>query len=90
MGGTHKTYPITGTVATGVAAKIHGTIVDDMVNGESRERGEVHIGHPAGVIDIKVDVRKEGNRFTIKQATVGRTARRIMEGYVHVRKNLLE
>ena len=90
MGWTHKTYPITGTVATGVAAKIHGTIVDDMVNGESRERGEVHIGHPAGVIDIEVDVRKKGNRFTIKQATVGRTARRIMKGYVHVRKSLLE
>jgi len=90
MGLTHKAYPVTGTVATGVAAKIPGTIVNDVVASNSRERREVHIGHSAGIIIIKVDVRKKGAQFTIKQATVGRTARRIMEGYVYTRKSLLK
>ena len=89
MGVTHKTYPVTGTVATGVAAKIPGTIVNDVVPSKSIERKELHIGHPAGIITTKVDIREKGTQFTIKQATVGRTARRIMEGYVYIRKSLL-
>ena len=88
MGRMHKTYPITGTVATGVAAKIDGTIVNEVIDDESRGRGEIHIGHPAGVINIEVSVRKRGDQHTIEQATVCRTARRIMEGYVHVRRSI--
>lgn len=90
MGLTHKTYPITGTVATGVAAKIPGTIVNDAVISGPIDRREVNIGHPAGIVSIRADVRKKGNQFVMKQATVSRTARRIMEGYVYTRKSLLE
>jgi len=89
MGVAHKAYPVTGTVATGVAAKVPGTVVNDVARSESMDRKEVRIGHPAGIISPKVDVREKGNQFTIKQAAVGRTARRIMEGYVYVRKSLL-
>jgi 2-methylaconitate cis-trans-isomerase PrpF len=85
MGWTHKTYPITGTVATGIAAKIEGTIVNEMLPKNSINKENVNIGHPAGVVSIEAEVLKKGKSYEIKKANVGRTARRIMEGYVYVR-----
>lgn len=53
-------------MASGVAAKIPGTIVSDAVTSESMERSEANIGHPAGIVNIKADVRKKGSQFLIK------------------------
>ena len=73
----HKTYAGTGTVCTGVAAKIYGTIVNEMIV-DSDSTGAVRIGHPAGVISLEAKV-KDGR---VERAAFARTARRIMEGYV--------
>lgn len=77
----HKTYAGTGTTCTGAAAKIPGTIVHEVCRAES---SEVRIGHPAGVIEIEVDVEENGVDPQIKRAAFGRTARRIMDGYVYI------
>jgi len=76
----HKTYAGTGTVCTGAAAKIPGTIVNEMIV-ESASVETVRIGHPAGVISLEAKV-KEGR---VERAAFTRTARRIMEGYVLVK-----
>jgi 2-methylaconitate cis-trans-isomerase PrpF len=86
MGWTHKTYPITGTVATGVAARIPGTIINEMLPKRAAKK-EVEIGHPAGKVSIEAEVAKNGKQFEIRKAVVGRTARRIMEGYTFVRRS---
>lgn len=78
----HKTYAGTSTVCTGVAAKIAGTIVHGAARDGIENRLETRIGHPAGVIETESVVVPEGNGFRVERATVGRTARRIMEGYV--------
>ncbi len=78
----HKTYAGTSTVATGVAAKIPGSIVHEMATPASRERPETRIGHPAGMIETESIVVPDGNGYRVARATLGRTARRIMEGYV--------
>lgn len=75
----HKTYAGTGTVCTGAAAKIPGTIVNEMIS-ESAAGDTVRIGHPAGVISL--EARVEDGR--VERAAFARTARRIMEGYVFV------
>lgn len=74
----HKTYAGTSTVCTGVAAKIPGTIVNQLARGGNRL--EVRIGHPAGVIETETILAEDGGKYTVKRATLGRTARRIMEG----------
>lgn len=79
---THKTYAGTSTVCTGVAAKIPGTIVHQLAR--EGDRNEVRIGHPAGVIETETIVIEDGNRFVVKRATLGRTARRIMEGLAYL------
>jgi len=84
MGVTHKTYPVTGTIPTGVAAKIPDTIVSRESSPEVHKKLEVRIGHPAGIITTEVSVERKDSDFVVKRATVGRTARRIMEGYVYI------
>lgn len=79
----HKAYAVTGTVCTGAAAKIPGTIVHEATRVESRGRTLTRIGHPAGVIEVEAAVRSDDNPQLVR-ASVGRTARRIMEGYVFV------
>ena len=80
----HKTYPVTGTVCTGTAAKIKGTLVYDMLRPEARTRATVLIGHPAGVIDIDILVDDSGEQIKLVRASLARTSRRIMEGYLYV------
>jgi len=80
----HKTYAGTSTVCTGIAAKIPGTIVHEAARRETWTRDEVRIGHPAGVIETLSVVELDGNDYVVKRATLGRTARRIMEGTVYV------
>ncbi len=80
----HKAYPVTGTVCTGAAARIPGTIVYAAARPESRTRPLVLIGHPAGVIDVEAAVEMEGSEPRLVRASVGRTARRLMEGYAFV------
>ncbi len=80
----HKTYAGTGTVATGVAARIPGTIVERAARPASRTAKTVRIGHPAGVITIDVDVASRGGNHELRNAAFVRTSRRILEGAVWV------
>jgi 2-methylaconitate cis-trans-isomerase PrpF len=84
----HKTYAATSTACTGVASQIPGTIVYEATRPEActalRNRREVRIGHPAGVIETEIYLDALADGYAVRRATVGRTARRIMEGYVFV------
>jgi 2-methylaconitate cis-trans-isomerase PrpF len=79
----HKAYPITGTVCTGAAARIEGTVVHEVAQG-SPTGSVVRIGHPAGVIEVETEVESSDSGPILRRASVGRTARRIMEGYIYV------
>ncbi|WP_416241840.1 2-methylaconitate cis-trans isomerase PrpF family protein [Acidaminococcus massiliensis] len=76
----HKAYPITGTVCTGAAVKIKGSVAYEAANGCSNKT--IRIGHPSGVVTVDVETDKD----QIKKVKVYRTARRIMDGYVYVKK----
>ena len=82
---THKTYAGTSTVCTGVASRLAGTLVHEVTRRQMRQADTVRIGHPAGVIETETRVEKNGvGEYVVRRATLGRTARRIMEGYVFV------
>lgn len=80
----HKTYAGTATACTGAAAKITGTIVNQVLRKSDSET--IRIGHPAGVIPVVSVVSGQ----TIEKVALIRTARRIMEGYVFVEKAKME
>ncbi len=78
----HKTYAGTSTVCTGVAARLDGTIVHQYAR---RANGPtVRIGHPAGMIETETIVGRLENGWQVHRATLGRTARRILEGRAFV------
>jgi len=75
----HKTYPGTGTACTGAAAKIKGTIVNQMIPHIDNIT-TIRIGHPAGILPVVAQVENG----VVTKAAFQRTARRIMEGYCYV------
>jgi 2-methylaconitate cis-trans-isomerase PrpF len=81
MGWLHPSYPLTGAIATSVAAHIPGTLVHDVAvtNGD-----QVIIGHPAGLLPMSVDIEQEGAGWKVNSVSGYRTARRLMEGVVLV------
>jgi 2-methylaconitate cis-trans-isomerase PrpF len=81
---SHKTYAGTSTVCTGVAARLSGTVVHEVSRMQTRNAVTVRIGHPAGVIETETKLSRAPEGWTVQRATLGRTARRIMEGYVFV------
>ncbi|MCQ5146232.1 2-methylaconitate cis-trans isomerase PrpF family protein [Enterocloster bolteae] len=85
----HKTYPITGTVCTGAAARIPGTVVWDMLSEEARANGTLRIGHPGGIVPVEAEAAMENNQIRITRLGVYRTARRIMDGLVFIPKAVL-
>lgn len=85
----HKTYPGTGTVCTGAAARIPGTIPYELLSKGAREKSVLRIGHPGGVIEVDALARTENGVIKLERAAYDRTARRIMEGYVYVRNSVL-
>jgi 2-methylaconitate cis-trans-isomerase PrpF len=86
----HKTYPGTGTVCTGTAVKIPGTLANDLAKGVTEGLQEIRIGHPAGIIRTEVAVDMEENQPVLKRAAISRTARLIMDGHVFVRKSQMK
>jgi 2-methylaconitate cis-trans-isomerase PrpF len=84
----HKTYSGTATVCTGCAAVTSGTIVNAVMRKNRQDR-IVRIGHPGGVIDADMKTEETPSGIKITRAAIGRTARRIMEGYVYVPRNIL-
>lgn len=89
-GQVHKAYAATGTICTGAAAMIEGTIVNEVLSEKAKRSGKIWIGHPAGRIDVEVEVRKSGQDFVLRKAAVFRTARRLMEGWVYLKPGTLD
>jgi methylitaconate Delta-isomerase len=86
----HKTYPGSGTVCTGAAAMIEGTLVNQVSSRRSGSAGTIRIGHPSGTVSIEVEVVRERERYHLKKAAFGRTSRRILEGFVYVPESILQ
>ena len=84
MGTLHRSYAVSGGIATAGAAMIPGTMAFDLLKEDSRGKGLLRIGHPGGMIDIGAVIDGEGDQCVYKEAVIGRSARRLMEGYVLV------
>jgi len=87
MGKMHKVFPVTGSIPAAIAAVLPGSVVHGIAvkPGEgSLIKRKLKIGHPSGVLDVEVEARQEEQGFHVVQCTIGRTARKIMEGRVYI------
>lgn len=78
MGNFHRAITLTGAMCLAVAARIKGTLVNDLVTSAS----DVRIGNPSGILSVQADVEmKEAGPFA-HSVTTFRTQRRIMDGRI--------
>ena len=85
----HKAYAVTGGICVSAAALIDGTVVNEVVSACAKQTGLVRIGHPSGISSFAVAVtRKSDGEFELIKSGVVGTARRIMDGYVYVPRQL--
>jgi 2-methylaconitate cis-trans-isomerase PrpF len=83
----HKAIQVSGSLCTGAAARVPGTIVGDVLRETARTRSTINIGHPSGTFPVEAEAETVDGQVKIKRLRVFRTARRIMDGCVYVRKS---
>jgi methylitaconate Delta-isomerase len=86
MGKMHKTFAITAGIPAAIGAVVPGSVVNQMVGSgpQGGSEREIIIGHPSGMMEVKVDAKFDRDQLHIVSCTVGRTARKIMEGKVFI------
>ena len=82
MGKLHHAMMGTAAVAIGTAAAIPGTLVNLAAGGG--EITSVRFGHPSGTLRVGAEVSPSGADWVAKRATMSRSARILMEGWVRV------
>ncbi|WP_313345151.1 2-methylaconitate cis-trans isomerase PrpF family protein [Lacrimispora sp.] len=81
----HKACPLTSASAISVAAALKGSVVDKVLR--SMELVEnVRIGHPSGIMTIYPELTEKNGELELPSVGVQRTARRIMDGTVYIRR----
>lgn len=79
VGQPHRAVPITVAMAIAAAANVEGSVVHEVVSAEKTDAEGITLGHSSGRIVVGAEFNGAGE---LTQATVFRTARRLMEGTV--------
>ncbi len=82
MGQLHHAMTGTGAVAIAAAAAIPGTLVHRI--SPAAADGRVCFGHPSGTLRVGAEARQAGGKWVVTKVIMSRSARRLMEGVVHV------
>ncbi|MCQ4310669.1 2-methylaconitate cis-trans isomerase PrpF [Stutzerimonas sp. VN223-3] len=82
MGKLHHAMMGTAAVAIGTAASIPGTLVNLAAGGG--DRSAVVFGHPSGTLRVGAEARQVNGEWTVLKASMSRSARILMEGWVRV------
>lgn len=83
----HRAIPLTAALTSAVAAKIQGTIVEQIIGPEPVTEGLLTIGHASGTVEVKATMDPLKPQRP-RSATVFRTAKRIFEGDVFYTENI--
>jgi len=85
LGQPHRAVPLTGAMCLAVAARIEGSLIHRVARRPAALDDPVRIAQPSGLTVVGASVRREGDSWRAEQATVYRTARRLMDGAVYIR-----
>jgi len=68
-----------------VAARIEGSIVNQVARLNANRDAEIRIAMPSGVLVVAASVQKVSGAWYAEQGGFYRTQRRLFDGYVYVR-----
>lgn len=78
----HTSHAVTGAIGVSTAFALPGTVASGQVRASGRHL--LSVVHPQGQIDIDVELVGEGERAIVNKAALVRTARKIMQGELHL------
>ena len=82
-GQPHRALPLTASLCTAVAARIEGTVVNQVLGADAT--GSIRIGMPSGILTVDADVaRGTDGGWVAHGGTFYRTARRLFDGRIYV------
>jgi 2-methylaconitate cis-trans-isomerase PrpF len=82
-GQPHRALPLTASLCTGVAARISGSLVHQVLGANAGE--SVRIGMPSGILTVDAEVSQDRDGiWTAHSGAFYRTARRLFDGRVYV------
>ena len=81
----HKASPLTSASAISVAAALKGSVVEKVLRPMNCVN-TVRLGHPSGIMTMVPDLRDENGKIELPSVGVQRTARRIMDGTLYIRR----
>ena len=86
LGKCHDSMAGTGSMCTAAASRVPGSTVHQAIGAERAATGTLRIGHPLGVMEVKVVAEPSAAPADIRFSALGltRTARRLMAGEVYV------
>lgn len=78
----HASHAVTGAIGVASAFALPGTVA----SGVARAAGchQLTVLHPAGQIDIEVEMGEDGGEVSVRRAALVRTARKILQGELHL------
>jgi 2-methylaconitate isomerase len=82
MGKLHHAMMGTASVAIATAGCVPGTLVNLAAGGGEREA--VRFGHPSGTLRVGSKAQQSDGQWTVTKAIMSRSARVLMQGWVHV------
>ena len=88
MGKLHHAMMGTASVAIGTAAAIPGTLVNRAAGGGARKA--VRFGHPSGTLRVGAEATLIDGQWQGTKAIMSRSARILMQGWVHVPADVLQ
>ena len=78
----HPSHAVTGAICIGTALKIKGSVAAEVGTTNGLPTEMIVIEHPAGVIEVNIEIEKKGDTINVKKAGTVRTVRKIMTGTV--------
>lgn len=83
-GQPHRALPLTVSLCTAVAARITGSIVNELLGSDVNPNQALRLGMPSGVLTVDADVTQEDGHWHAHSGAFYRTANRLFDGRVWI------
>lgn len=90
IGQPHRAVPLTGAMCLAVAGRLEGSLVHQVARQPVAANDPVRIAQPSGITVVNASVRCERDGWIADSASVYRTARRLMDGFVYAPASAVE
>jgi len=84
-GQTHRALPLTVSLCMAVAARIEGSVVNEVLRRGGDVEAPIRIGMPSGILTVAATVKRKEGGWHAEQGAFYRTQRRMFEGQVLMR-----